>query len=111
MLMMIAVVVLLVACFGILLNVYVLCRLYKFAMKEPMRFENGCGLPLLVMTVFDMLALIGVIIFGFCGSVIIAQQYESSYLQNVLCKVSTFVSIGVTGVQGQLSGDLGQGWG
>ena len=87
MVLMPAVVVLLMAGFGILLNVYVVRRLHKFARKEPGRFDNGCGLPLLVMTIADILALFGVVVFGVFGSVIIEELHKHSYLQNVVCKV------------------------
>jgi hypothetical protein len=87
MVLMPAVVVLLMACFGILLNVYVLRRLQKFSRKEPGRFENGCGLPLLVMTIADMLVLVGVVVFGVFGSIVIAELHKYSSLQNFVCKV------------------------
>ncbi len=93
MLLLVAVIVLLIVCCGILLNVYVLCRLHKFARKEPVRFENGCGLPFLVMTIADIFALVSVVVFRVFDSNIIAELHDHSYLQNVVCKVSTYVSV------------------
>jgi hypothetical protein len=69
-----------------------------------MRFENGCGLPLLVMTVVGTLALIGVVVFGVFGSLIIALLHEYSNLQNVICKVSTNVSAECVSVHLQNNG-------
>uniref|UniRef100_A0A914V2X6 G-protein coupled receptors family 1 profile domain-containing protein n=1 Tax=Plectus sambesii TaxID=2011161 RepID=A0A914V2X6_9BILA len=72
---------------GILLNMYVVLRLYKFARLEPNRFEHGCGLPLLVMAITDVLTLVGVVVFDFLGFVIVDEYlYHNAILQNIFCK-------------------------
>jgi hypothetical protein len=75
---------------GILLNIYVLFRLRRFARAEPNRFEYGCGLPLLAMAMADLLALVAFLPSMFSPFILVALE-DYPILQTVFCKVSLFL--------------------
>lgn len=72
--------------FGVPANIYVMCRLRKFAKENKERYENGTGLTLFVMTTCDLFSLIAISLQHIQVSFSI---FTSVILNSFACKVRT----------------------
>ena len=75
---------------GVFLNVYVLRRLRRFAQVEPNRFEYGCGLPLMVMAIADLIALV-VFLLNMFSTFLLRLLADYFVLQSCFCKVKLHI--------------------
>lgn len=81
----------LIFCFGVPANIYVLFRLRKFAKEDKQKYEKGAGLFLFVMTSSDLFSLLAISLQHFITSMSI---WVSEVAKSITCKViNIFIQI------------------
>uniref|UniRef100_A0A914WZL3 G-protein coupled receptors family 1 profile domain-containing protein n=1 Tax=Plectus sambesii TaxID=2011161 RepID=A0A914WZL3_9BILA len=82
-------------CFGIPANIYVLYRLRKFAKENSEKYENGAGLGLFVMTTSDLLSLVAISLQHVLPSL---KSTAPNMVKRLACKILIFTTHTVTSV-------------
>jgi hypothetical protein len=72
---------------GIVLNIFVLCRLFFLAVRKRNQFITGCGLPLAAMTTADLLSIVSIAANIFFP-LFVAMFDPSTVVRDFQCKVS-----------------------
>lgn len=73
-------------CFGVPANVYVLYRLRKLAKKNKRKYRHGAGMGLFVMTVSDLVSLLAISLQHVLSAV---QITAPDFVKSLACKVRT----------------------
>ncbi|CEF60858.1 GPCR, rhodopsin-like, 7TM domain-containing protein [Strongyloides ratti] len=78
------------AAIGLILNAYVITRLIQFALSDYDRFKRGCGFPLAVMSLSDLISILGII-----GNVSASLMAKFEWIQtpthSISCKIIMYV--------------------
>uniref|UniRef100_A0A0K0ENZ1 G_PROTEIN_RECEP_F1_2 domain-containing protein n=1 Tax=Strongyloides stercoralis TaxID=6248 RepID=A0A0K0ENZ1_STRER len=78
------------AAIGLILNAYVITRLIQSALSDYDRFKRGCGFPLAVMSLSDLISILGII--GNVSASLMAKfKWIQTPIHSISCKIIMYV--------------------